>query len=313
MSDIWKYTPLNKMTESVSYLTDVIKNRSTETRKVIREYPRHEIVCDYIFNNHAEFSEAKALAKSMSPGTVLVPWWPYWQSVDGILSSDDTFLIDNADEMYLAGDAVVFISGSTCIEKEVLTASATELVITTPIGTALATAVVCPLVQSMVSDGFDFSRSQGKKINTASVTFAATYVKSSSYQPWPLEDGIPIIDEPSKVDNSLSENILKDIEIFDGDVGNVTFMEMETYFRHNQTLRLMPHGYTERRKIRRFIHWLQGRYQTFYLNTWADETESPTKTLVRSDADRIEIKHHDWDMFTVNIPCAEVPAVEESS
>jgi len=312
MSNVWKYIPLNNLTESISYLTDVIKNRSSETREAIREYPRHEMVCNYIFNDHAEFSEAKALAKLMTPMSVLVPWWPYWQRVDEILSTDNTFLIANADEMYTAGDAVVFISGSSCIEKEVLTASSTELVITVPIGTALATAIVCPLIQSIVSGGFNFSR-DSVKINTASATFGSVYVKSSSYQPWPLDSGIPIIDEPSKVSGSLPENISKAIEVYDGDVGNVTFMEVEKYFRHNQTLRLMPHGYADRRKIRRFIHWIQGRYQTFYMNTWAEETESPVKTLVRSDADRIEIKHHDWNMFTVNIPCVEVPDVEESS
>jgi hypothetical protein len=295
------------MTESIEYLTDIIKNRSGETRKSIRDYPRHEISCNYIFSNHDDFSQAKAYAKATSPFEIVVPWWPYWSEINMVSGFSSTVYILNADEMYVPGDDVIITNGSTYVQKVVLTATATELTFTTTIGTSFVRAAVAPLIECRVKDGIEFIR-DGGKINRASIKFSSSYVKSSAYQPWPLSGSVPIIDEPTKIKGSLGELIGKDIDIFDADTGSVTFSETEKYFRHNQTLQFIANGYTERRKIRRFLHWLKGRYNSFYLNTWADETESPASTLVRSDADRIEIKHGNCDSFTVNIPCAEVLA-----
>lgn len=303
----WWYTPENTIKETISWLTDVISCRNAETRRQVRTYPRHEISCEFYLKNHAQFSAAKYYAANTEPVEVDVPWWPLWYPVSNIDSEDTVVTVFDAEDYYTIGDKVIITTGESYTEHIISAVNVDSIELTAPIGADYLEGAIVP-VKTVTTMGFKFSRSEGSSIIVASATFASRYIKSSSYAAYPEYEstGIHLIDQQSETNGSMEERIAKASFVNDGDVGFVDVSDDEKYFRHYQSLQFMPMGHDDCRKIRRFLHWMKGRLNIFYIPTWIDEVESPEYVLVRSDADRIEINHTDWDSFTVNIPTVEI-------
>lgn len=312
--DLWWFTPESDIREVITWITDVISCRNAETREKIRAYPRHEMNCSFYLKDHDQFSQAKYYARTTEPDSVEVPWWPYWSEVTDVEAADDTLTITNATDYLSAGDEVIITTGLAYTTHEVLLVNANSVELTAAVGADYASAMVVP-VKTVKVRSFNFTRDQGSSVIIASATFMIEYVKSYSANPWPnyLTTTVPEITDESQVNGSVEEGISKRQFLNDGDTGYTDLIDDEKYFRHAQILQFIPFGYTAKRIIRGFLHWMEGRNNIFYLNTWIDETDSEEYTLVRSDSDRIEIIHEDWDTFRVRIPVIEVNDTPEIS
>ena len=309
--DMVLYIPDDDIVEKISYLTNVIKCRNGEYRYNCRTWPRHEMTCKYSYLDNSQFSYLKYYAKNSTHLEVLVPWWPYW-NVLSVGSTDTKFYIDNADEKYSVGDDIVFIYGKTRITRIVLSSTDTYVETTESLGYTIAGVVVCPLVTAHIEGGVRFKRDGD--VVSVTITFSTNALPYTSTQPYSLEgDGNPIIDEASKSSSAISEDIETSVSVFDGETGDISRIDGEKYNRHNPSISFMPKGHTDCRKIRNFLHWLKGKYETFWIETYNDETAAPDKILVRSDVDEFTLKHHDYDMFTVSIPCTEIDTYSEVS
>lgn len=304
---LWWYTPENTIKETISWLTDVISCRNAETRTQIRTYPRHEITCEFYLKDHAQFSAAKYYAANTEPMEVDVPWWPFWFPITDVDALDTEIPVSDATDYYTVGDSVVITDGIRYTERVVDVVNSDSIELTVAVGSNYLDGAIVP-VKRVTTMGFKFTRSEGSSIIVASATFVSAYIKSSSDQGFPNYEStaVPVIDEQSEIEGSTLEAIQKSSFTNDGDAGYFEVLDDEKYFRHSQSLQFMPVGHDNCRKIRRFLHWMKGKLNIFYLPTWIDEVESPEYVLVRSDADKIEINHTEWDSFTVRVPVIEV-------
>ena len=312
--DLWPYKPSVGLTESIEWFTDVVKCRLSEERTQIRTYPRNTMSCGFALTGDAQFSEAKYYAKTTEPDEVRIPWWSVYFNIGVVLSSATALAVDNADEFYTTGDSVFIVEKltDTYAEKTVSSATSTTLNLTTSVGTTFSDAIVAPLITT-ITNGFSFTRT-GSSLIRASGSFTSVYIKSDANQIFGNYGGtdIPLISLVSPINGSVNESISKVVTANDGSVGYIDVNDDEKYFRHYQTLNFITNGYAEKRAIRRFLHWMKGRLNPFYLPTWVNEVESPEYTLVRSDADRIEVLHNQFNSYSVSIPVVEILESESS-
>lgn len=286
---LFPFPPDNGYTESVEWLTDVIPSIASEQNLILRDIPRVTLTYEYTFRTTPEFSYAKVLAKSYNDKNLATPIWSQITSIGNINVGSTIINIDTTRLEIAVNDiAVIYVNYQFYEIVDILSFTTTTITLKLPTSNAFTNCYFIPLKVGTMPSNLDFSRANSGKAR-AQVKFEMTnYYVSPSIAGMTIYNGLPVITTPSIVRDSLNEQFSTKIEFVDFDLGAIEPIRVENYIRHRQNLSLVATGQKEIFLLKRFLDYLQGKGNYFYLPTFSNDC-LPVSNILGTSSNSITV------------------------
>lgn len=145
MPEIWPFPPQGKVTEAISWQTDVIRCKAAEQRINLRNIPRTTFDYEYQFTQ-AVAEAATQLARLNMDQDIYVPIWTEGEYVGAVPSSATSITVDTTNLRYKAAAHVFIIGDNNAYEiVEISAVQAGQLDLAAPFVTlGYANAYIAP-------------------------------------------------------------------------------------------------------------------------------------------------------------------------
>ncbi|URA07008.1 hypothetical protein P9A47_gp40 [Xanthomonas phage Elanor] len=276
--------PQTEFTESLEWLTDVIRCKGKEQRIALRPQARQELVLSHVLDDQ-NLARAKALARFASASEILVPGWESFTRVGTVAAGAQTLNFSTAYAPYRVGDQVVVWQEVDYFEVRTLTAvAANQIDLDAPLARSYSLALVMPVRPSRFAQDFEATRGAGW--HDGSVRFVSTQYRSlegSGAAPaYPVYRGHDVLTDRTVRLSDIRERFVREADTFDGGLGKIwTGSEFNYPIQGSQAAwsldtraALWP--------IRAWLDARRGRQVGFWMPSWNVDLVLTTPTLTTS-------------------------------
>lgn len=157
--ELWPFIPQREFTESLEWLTDVIRCKASEQRFALRKTPRHGYQYNLIMEPQ-QFSRAKLMARALSQGEVSLPLWGELTYVGPISMGATSISFNTWFAHYKVGGQVVVWQDDDHFELRTINSlSPSGVGFSIPLDKSYSDAVVAPVRPVTFAQEFEASRS----------------------------------------------------------------------------------------------------------------------------------------------------------
>ena len=295
--DVWSFMPEVGYTDTLDFLTDVLRTYSAEQRIKLRKNPRRKVDYNHLCTQE-QFSQAKLKARRYGQtGTMYVPLWSCQKEFTN-LSSGDTVLSFGDEfvryyEYNTADKVIIWQDWDNYIVRDITSFDYANntIVLSSAVGTNVTRAIVMPLRAAVALRGFTTTQDSP---NASYIGAEWTLKESTDTYRWINYDFFSVDDIFEYIDiferaveryngiyvrhnapyrmGSVSGQILQPVEIIDNGFGPI---KTETLFDYVNTITSVEFFWNtpaERAaEVRDFFGALGGRLTSFYLPTFSDD------------------------------------------
>lgn len=170
---LWPFIPQREFTESLEWLTDVIRCKGGEQRFALRTVPRAGYLFNYLMDQR-QFSLGKSYARAMTAEEVLLPLWGELTYLGGVAMGSVSLAFDTRFAHYALGGLIVVWDSEEHWEiREVATLTTGGLTFALPLEKNYVAALVAPLRAVRFAQPFEGSRGASDYLK-ASARFTTT-------------------------------------------------------------------------------------------------------------------------------------------
>lgn len=281
--EVWAYMPQSAVTESLEWLTDVQRCRSSEQRRSLRTNPRQELSCKY-FMTESQFGQAKLAAMALGSSSFFVPVWPMFYE-PGALAQGATVVpknIADSQNMLPVDSSIMVWESASKWERHTVAINSTNpaypyLTLGEAIGQSFSNPVVVPLRVGEFAQEFEATRTSFKQVETsarfrivAGDDYRGDYISSVGVGLYREEvyDGRQVVTDRSLVASGVREQFERRYEEVDSSIGLA--YRFPTYTRPGQASQIAWSA-RDRASLRSLLYWLhsrKGQWKSFWVPSW---------------------------------------------
>ena len=280
---VFYWVPKQEYTEKLDWLTDILEAYSYEQRLALRIAPRRNITYQYIKSADAGMSMQNFARKRISQ-KIGAPIWFEATKVGVIQTGATTISLDTTTASY---DTSVFIweSDSNYEAANIKTIQSNLITIDQPIKNNYTNAFVMPLYPAIVQDGISFVQNYNSV--SANISFIIVDEKYLGENIFGTYDGYPVIDTNVMV-QSINQRIYQDNTYIDNGQGLIEVSPNRSIIEKTSLLGKVVNNNTDLWRWRKFLHYIQGRTNTFLLPTF--QNDILPQTLIVNGIPQIRVK-----------------------
>ena len=280
---VFYWVPKQEYTEKLDWLTDILETYSDEQRLALRIAPRRNITYQYIKSADAGMSMQNFARKRISQ-KIGAPIWFEATKVGVIQTGATTISLDTTTASY---DTLVFIweSDSNYEAANIKTIQSNLITIDQPIKNNYTNAFVMPLYPAIVQDGISFVQNYNSV--SANISFIIVDEKYLGENIFGTYDGYPVLDTNVMV-QSINQRIYQDNTYIDNGQGLIEVSPNRSIIEKTSLLGKVVNNNTDLWRWRKFLHYIQGRTNTFLLPTF--QKDILPQTLIVNGIPQIRVK-----------------------
>lgn len=258
---VWPFMPQKGLTESLEWLTDVIRCRAGEDRVPLRHIPRQ----GYQFNcqlDPTEYGRARTFARENSQ-EFLLPVWPHYHNV-GDLIWGATSINGVFDQRFYTDRIIVWESASKWEVLDLSGNTGTVLSLATEVSRNYTDAAVAPLQVVRFAQAPDFAvgNSDIKQVNLRVRAIKAVVLTPSVSLP--QHRGKDVLLDPNILVRQLKEQHYREVDEVDSYSGIVASREKYAAPETKSTMSWHPLDRVELLTTLEWIHSRRGRFHAFW-------------------------------------------------
>lgn len=259
--EVWPFIPQRGLTESLEWLTNVIRCKAGEERVSLRHLPRQTYMFD-CWLTPAEYGYAKVFARS-NPRGFLFPMWQHYRNVGRVAWGQTTFQ-GSFDERFWSGQAIVWDASSSWEVLDIDSASETELVLSGGTVRAYLNATIVPLQEVIFGQNPEFQLSNNDtrvaKLRLKAVGATQLDVPST----FPQHRGVDVLTDPNILLRDLREQHFREVEEIDNGTGIIGLHEVFSGPESESTMNWEALTKEELLSTLEWIHSRRGRRVPFW-------------------------------------------------
>jgi len=269
----WSFLPNIVHKEQKKFLTDVLTSISSESFLSLRDVPRVDYIYDYVFRTIEEYTLAKNLAHYGTNIGLATPVWWQTQRIPALTAGSTLIIANTANIDIATGDlGVIYVNYKIFELIEVLSFNSNTITTKLPILGTFPSCWYIPVKPAINERNITFGRKNGG-VNSAEGTFN---VMAGSYAPsfsgYSTFNSLPVITKATVVTGSLQEFSSRDSNYISNNIGDTYLEEYQNYTRTNQNVNVVAKGLFEIQILRKFLDYLRGRANLFYLPSFSPDT-----------------------------------------
>ncbi len=299
---VWPYIPQRRPTESLEWMTDVIRCSAKEYRHCLRKEPRQE--WSYTFQmTPAQFGRAKGLARSIGGSTLDLPIWTEQTVVGAIAAHTVNLTVDTAGASYEDGGELLVWESDTHYEVVTIATVGVGTVTLNPwVVDDYTDALVMPLREATFAQPFEADRDAvAARVVTQARFLIVETQDLSSINPMydTYKDSYLVTDPPLEASN-VREEYEREVETLDSGSGLMWRGSLYAAPIRGSVLGWGSLTRTELVNVREWLHTVKGRWKSIWVPSWnADVTVTAD---VVNNSYTVEIADIDFNSF-FTAPC----------
>lgn len=260
---VWPYMPQKGLTESLEWLTDVIRCKAGEDRVALRHLPRQTYMMT-CWLDPAEYGAAKFFARTQSQ-EFLVPMWQHYVNTGSLAWGQSSVSGDfDADVFVAGGQALVWQDNQTWKVVEVLSRSAGGIELTEELPQWYVNACVVPLQVVRWAQAPEFVVSNNDVRRAELRVKAVGAVQLSVASPFPQHRGVDVLTDPNVLVREVKEQHYRELDETDNMTGIIVGVERYGAPETQTTMSWHPLTRQELKTTLQWVHSRKGRRHAFW-------------------------------------------------
>lgn len=294
---LWSFAPQTTFTESRAWLTDIIPAKSAESRYSVREIPRLTLSYKYVFRTQQEYALAKLKAKTIANLAIATPLWTDLVKLTNLTITDTVIALTTTNLELEPGSIVMFWENYDNFElKEISALTSSTITLTQGLEKSHSSCWLAPVYIGYPKDGINLNRGEAHSLSS---NISCEITKCYNNPTWASPEmylSLPIFTTGNIVTGGLQERFSRAMEVFDSDTGAFAPFDIENYTRNQQALRIKAQGNAEIYTIRRFLDYLKGKYNAFWLPSFMEELQAEGDISLGGNT--LKVKYAQWSDYT---------------
>jgi hypothetical protein len=280
---VWPFRPDNHMSESLEWLTHVIRARSAEQRLGQRPIPRGGYQHTYQLRDD-EYGEAMVTASGASASPILVPDWPNHVEVPAMGPATVSLPIDASQvpAYKVGGNLIIWASNLVYEVRTISEIGERTIGIDATTGTYAAAPTVAPLRSAVFApllsadreiawtdpDGYQYIRAQAGFDVAVTEDLTPDEGVGISY---PTYMGSPVVTDPVELINGIRDGLSRELVVTDGKTSPPYRQPVQTTAERSMAMAWTKHSRSELWALRLWLQSRKGRLKNFWLPTWSQD------------------------------------------
>lgn len=261
--ELWPFIPQRGITESLEWLTDVIRCKAGEDRVALRHLPRqsYQVLCHL---DPEQYGRAKVFSRTQAQD-FLFPMWQHYENIGNIAPAQDTIAGAFDERFFGVGQRVVVWSNDRAFHTtEVEVFDAAELTLATAPAATLYDACIMPLQVVRWSQSPDYTLSTQAVIAAQLVIKAVGAVELQPSYSYPQYRGKDVLLDDNALISELTENHFRELDEVDNGTGIIAGTPVYSDARTASRISWSPLDRAERMRMLEWIHSRRGRRRAFW-------------------------------------------------
>lgn len=261
--ELWPFIPQRGMTESLEWLTDVIRCKAGEDRVALRHLPRQAYQVSCLLSPD-QYGRAKVFSRTQSQD-FLLPMWQHYENV-GTLAMAQELISGDFDLRFfgLGQQVVVWESAERFMLAEVINATQGELKIMPPLDRVYNDACVLPVQQVRWAQAPDYNLNRQDKMTANLVVRAIAALELTPSYTYPQYRGLDVLLDDNILISDLAEGNFRELDEVDNGSGIVAGTELYSTASMTSMMNWHPLNRAERLRTLEWIHSRRGRRRAFW-------------------------------------------------
>lgn len=266
---LWPFCPSPGVTETLTWLTDVVESYSAQQAIQLRAAPRQGFAFEHTFT-FRQYERAQLLMEYAAYGEWDLPVWHERQRVS-VNSGVSVIPVDTTASDYREGGmCVLWQSDEACEALEIIAIAPGSLTVSSPTSRAYIDALVMPGRLARCIDGFRALRSVRPILSATVEWIVYEGVDLGNDSLYPAYRAHPVITDPPCIGGGTIElGVSRAQQVVDGQTGLPYFSAASDRVRRPLGMGWMVTTAADLWALRGFLHALKGRQKGFWLPSWS--------------------------------------------
>lgn len=263
MPDLWPFSPDHRITERLTWQTDVIKTATTEMRFAAREV-RQELGFNFRFNA-TEATKAEGLIEANALGDWHVPLWHQVSRGGNVGSGDSVITCDTDGSFDATGKILIWQDLDNYVLADISSLGAGTVTITGTVGANLTNPAILPVRDGIAPAGLHTRRTFADEVDAA-VNFVMRSADETAANPYGTYLSAPVVPDASKVVQALAGRIGQPQRAVGSGVGLLTVERTRDVLEGLYAWNHQDESLADRKTWRQWLNHLRGRDTEFWLS-----------------------------------------------
>lgn len=267
--EVWPFVPQREFTESLEWLTDVLRNKGGEQRISLRPVPRQGHAFEYLMDA-AQLARARSFSKGLGAGEFLVPAWEFRRYAGQVNVGASAVPAETDYAPWAVGDTAVVWGAEDRVETRTVTAVGSgEVELDLPLERGYAAAIVMPGRVSQFDQDLEASRRQGPLYRAQARFVTTQYVDLSAAAPsFPQYRGHDVMTDRTVLISDVSERYMRESERFDSSLGPLWRGAEFTYPVQTSQVGWSVDDQAGLWRLRGWLDTRRGKWKGFWVPSW---------------------------------------------
>jgi len=269
MAEIWPFPPQGKVSEALSWQTDLIRCKAAEQRISLRNLPRTAFDYEYQFTEGVA-EAATLLARQNMDQDIYLPIWTEGEYVGAIVSSATSITVDTTNLRYKAAAHVFIIGDDNTYEiVEIAAVQAGQLDLVSPYVTiGYSRAFIAPCFLCKMTGPLGIGKSSADYITArASFQYDKNFGDVGAHS-FPVHNSSYVMTDRSVIAGSQREIQEREVDLFPNIAGPIHYDTKYDYAISKSTVSWSFDTNTEIKAFREWLFVVKGKQGSFYLPRW---------------------------------------------
>ncbi len=271
--ETWAYIPQRDFTESLEWMTDVMRGKGQEQRVALRVTPRSELAYDYVMTP-LQFARARAQSLAYVGGEFNLPLWGDFARVGALAAGATSAALDTRFTGYVEGGRAIVWQDEVHYEVVTVAELADDgLTFSPALQQDYSDALVMPVVTASFMQPLEVVRSRTDQVKGAARFEVVDTNVPPAIAPYPVYKGYEVVTDPNVLVSDLREVLQRELTTLDSDTGVVWRGPEFSYASPTSSMGWDTLDRQALWDLKRWLHTKRGKFQGFWLPSWNNDLQ----------------------------------------
>lgn len=271
--ETWAYIPQRDFTESLEWMTDVMRGKGQEQRVALRVTPRSELAYDYIMTP-LQFARARSQSLAYVGEEFNLPLWGDFARIGALAAGAMSVALDTRFTGYVEGGRAMVWQDEVHYEVVTVAELADDGFTFSPaLQQDYSDALVLPVVTASFMQPLEVVRSRTDQVKGAARFEVVDTNVPSAIAPYPTYKGYEVVTDPNVLVSDLREVLQRELTTLDSDTGIVWRGPEFSYASPTSSMGWDTLDRQALWYLKRWLHTKRGKFQGFWLPSWNNDLQ----------------------------------------